>query len=245
MKHIQPPPLPLHNEFWPLGMCLCWVSVTHMMPSARFFLSPGQPEAVNKSDNPTLIFLYLSLKASFHPCCSGKFPPVLVGLMFTPQVLQTLTVTSGEDRVSSRHGMMIPGEMSAAQKVLEPCGFDVAFGIFPTLAQGDPKLEVLSEGWARCPSCCPIHGAFPVLPLGGCLARQGLTQLGSDPLPCQVCFQQAREGTILPILLGSVYSSSLCGARHCCWTLPGPQRKQDAQTWDMGLVSLQPVYCVS
>lgn len=145
--------------------------------------------------------------------------------------------------------MMIPEEMSAAQKVLEPCAFDVACGIFPTLAEGDPKLELLSEGWVCCPSCCPIHRAFPVLPLGGCLARQELTQLGRDPLPCQVCFLQAQEGTLLPVLLGSVYSSSSCGASPTtpapCQTLPESQKKQDAQAWDMGLVSLQPVYCVS
>lgn len=83
-----------------------------------------------------------------------------------------------------------------------------------------------------------------MLPLGGCLARQELTQLlGSDPLPCQVCFQQAREGKE-PSSLSSWDQFTAAAvvpvpchlrcARHCCWTLPELQKKQDAQAWDMG-----------
>lgn len=102
--------------------------------------------------------------------------------------------------------------------------------------------------------CCPIHGAFPMVPLRGCLARQELTQLGSGPLPCQVCFQRAQEGTLLPSLWNQFTAAAAAVpaprhvrcARRCCRPLPEPQKKQDAQAWDMGFTAcLQPVYCVS
>lgn len=83
----------------------------------------------------------------------------------------------------------------------------------------DISASVSERGWQRSqaeapPRCCqrvshtappfaPLRGAFPVLPLtlplGGCVAScdKELTQLGSNPLSCQVCFQRAQKGTFL------------------------------------------------
>lgn len=136
--------------------------------------------------------------------------------MLASQVLQTLTGTSaqclGEHRLLLDMRVMSPGVMSATQNVLKVHGFGVACGIFLSVSE---RGQQRSQAEAP-PHCCQrvshaappfalLHGVFPVLPLilplGGCVASFGkeLTQLGSNPLSCQVCFQWAQKGTFLLI----------------------------------------------